>query len=348
MGASTTSVGVPIENVYYLLCYAWDRLDEGALVNVSETRSTDLVNLFTRVLTTGTTHVLRRGLDRGYLVAAEEIAGIRGKLELGPTLKRDLLRKGQAFCAFDELSHDIPANQIIKATMLRLLSVDDLSKENRATVVELYRRLNGISDVFVSRQTFRSVVLHRNNAYYGFLMDVCWLIHQNLLPEEKSGSTVFRDFLRDERQMPLLFQKFVFNFLKRHTKCEVRSPQIRWQNLEGEESSLTYVPLMQTDIVLRDSARCLIIDTKFYQEPLQGQFKKTVHSANLYQMCAYMRNMQASPDEGYAVEGMLLYPTVREDVSLSFLIEGYKLRVSSLNLKQGWAGIHRDLLALVA
>ena len=37
---------IPILNIYYLLCYAWDRLREGQIVDVSALDSHDLSNLF--------------------------------------------------------------------------------------------------------------------------------------------------------------------------------------------------------------------------------------------------------------------------------------------------------------
>lgn len=51
---------IPVENVYYLLCYAWDKLAEKDVVNIDPTKSTDLVNLFARVLASGIDHLLKK------------------------------------------------------------------------------------------------------------------------------------------------------------------------------------------------------------------------------------------------------------------------------------------------
>ena len=58
---------IPILNIYYLLCYAWNKLEESGLVDVKTEDSTTLLDLFARVLISGTTHILKRGLDRGYI-----------------------------------------------------------------------------------------------------------------------------------------------------------------------------------------------------------------------------------------------------------------------------------------
>ena len=57
---------IPVANIYYLLCYAWDVLDErDSLADVDAQESTELLALFARVLNNGTRRLLRRGLDRG-------------------------------------------------------------------------------------------------------------------------------------------------------------------------------------------------------------------------------------------------------------------------------------------
>ena len=41
---------IPIENIYYLLCYAWNKLEEKDRVNISVGDNTELQDLFAKVL----------------------------------------------------------------------------------------------------------------------------------------------------------------------------------------------------------------------------------------------------------------------------------------------------------
>ena len=340
---------IPLRNVYYLLIYAWNRLEEAGILDAGQLPSTQLADLFARVLIGGTTHVLRRGLDRGYTLHEEAIAGVRGKLILGETVKRVLRRSGKAFCEFDELSADTLPNRLLKATFRTLLACNELDKNNRLQIADILRWLRDVKDVQVNSRDFRRIQLHRNNAFYGFLLDVCELIHANMLVDEQSGRTRFRDLIRDEKQMAGVFQTFVFNFLRREqNRFAVSSDELRWRDAKGDEESMQYLPVMQTDIVLSDAKRKIVIDTKYYTEALQsGRYRQTVHSANLYQMYAYLRNMQAAnPDLN--TEGMLLYPVAASAPTLEYELDGFRVRVRSLNLDQPWEEIHRDLLALVA
>lgn len=82
---------IAIRNVYYLLLYAWDRLDEGRMATIDAEPDTDLVDLLASVLVRGVDDLLRRGLDRGYLLDADDISGIRGKFDVSATIKANLL-----------------------------------------------------------------------------------------------------------------------------------------------------------------------------------------------------------------------------------------------------------------
>ena len=112
---------IPVANVYYLLCYAWNKLEESETIRVQPTKSTKLVDLFARVLIGGVEHLLKKDIDRGYVVHREESRVLRGKLNLQTTLKRSLLRRGQVYCEYDDLSFDVLHNQIVKATLSRLV-----------------------------------------------------------------------------------------------------------------------------------------------------------------------------------------------------------------------------------
>ena len=55
---------IPIQNIYYLLCYAWNNLEEKDLIDIKSIQSTNLADLFAKVLISGITHLLKRGIDR--------------------------------------------------------------------------------------------------------------------------------------------------------------------------------------------------------------------------------------------------------------------------------------------
>src|SRR5438876_2731190 len=105
---------IPIQNIYYLLCYAWNRLAEGDVVDVSRLASNKLADLFAVVLLGGVSHVMRRGLDRNYIPREDVLAGIRGHVDVAESARRLYLAHGRALCRFDEFMTNTLPNQIIK------------------------------------------------------------------------------------------------------------------------------------------------------------------------------------------------------------------------------------------
>ena len=340
---------IPIRNVYFLLLYAWDQLAEGELTDVSELESTELADLFASVLVSGIHHVLRRGLDQGYLSHNEEIAGVRGRINIGITARRMLMSHGRAHCEFDELSVDTRPNQILRAAVTHLIGVSGLDSGLKYKLRGVNRELGGISTIPLRKSAFRDIQLHSNNRYYRFLLNVCELICSLSILDEQTGDTRFRDFLEEDGALARLFESFVFNFYRiERPDLNVRSERIAWDVLSSDDPGLSYLPSMKTDISLRSGERTLIIDTKFYQRTFQRHFgKQTIHSGNLYQIYAYLKNLEPNGGPDGQAAGMLLYPTVNEKVRLSFDVPGHRIQICTVDLEKPWQAIREELLGLI-
>ena len=68
---------IPIQNIYFLLCYAWDLLEPDKTVDVEIDGALSLANLYARLLTTGLNEIFRRGIERQYVEYDEVIPGVR-------------------------------------------------------------------------------------------------------------------------------------------------------------------------------------------------------------------------------------------------------------------------------
>jgi len=71
---------IPIQNLYYLLCYSWNRLDEAELVDINIDEFDAPQDLLARILLSGTKKILKKGLDRNYQEYSEETSSIRGRV----------------------------------------------------------------------------------------------------------------------------------------------------------------------------------------------------------------------------------------------------------------------------
>lgn len=339
---------VPVKNIYYIFCYAWQRMDVGGSLPVGLEDAADSTELFSKVLIHATKSVIKKGLDREYVDQKEDLSSPRGKFVFSETIKRNLLENKQLHCTYDELSHNILQNQILKTTLIKLSRTKDLEKELRDEMRLLSLKMHDVDEIRIRPSDFRRIRLHRNNAYYDFIIKLCEMINMALLPSEGGDGYKFSDVLNDENKMGLIFESFVRNFYSIEQKeFKVKSEEIRW-DAAGEETDLSFLPKMQTDISLSSPDRKIIIDTKFYKETMQrnqGGSEK-VRSAHLYQLHAYLSNSENRGFPENEAEGILLYPTVNNRLDLKYEIKGHSVRVFTINLNQDWKNIKLDLLSL--
>ena len=122
-------IKIPILNIYYMLCYSWNILDEQNIVEVEQIDKKDVLNLFASVLCNGITYLLKRGLDRSYVIFEEDSRTIRGKIDFSRTLKKQLLKNAKVACIYDELSHNVLHNQILKSTLKLLIRNEDIDED---------------------------------------------------------------------------------------------------------------------------------------------------------------------------------------------------------------------------
>lgn len=341
---------IPIENIYYLLCYAWNKSEHKDKVLVNTELGMGLLDLFAKLLINATKNLLKNGIEHNYIETKNEISGLKGKLEIAETLKSNLLFKQKTLCKFDEFSTDIINNRILFTTLKKLLSVKDLNHELKKKIMKIIVMFPQITPIKINSSLFKNIKFHRNNRYYEFIINICKIINENLLPTDDKGNFKFYDFRLDERKMNKIYENFLFNFYKIEQKnYKVNRDIIEWK-LEAKDTNIeSYIPLMKTDIVLISNERKIIIDAKFYRETLVENYGvKKIQSGHLYQIFSYLINQENDDDirTKYA-KGVLLYPTTSENYELSYKYKNHEILVKTVNLNQYWKEIHKSLLEII-
>lgn len=343
-------MNIPIQNIYYLLCYAWDKLEEKNKVAVAAEECHGLADLLAKILINASKILLKRGIDTAYISHIDELSGIKGKIKVSDSLQRHLLSKQRALCEFDTYSPDILTNQILVSTLHSLLSTKGLDRAFKKEIRQILHMLPPIKCIKVMPKHFRQIRLHRHNRFYDFILKVCQLIQENLLPTETDGNFTFMDFTRNRRQMNRLFEAFLFKFYQREqNQFTVKRDRITWNFQTADPISAQHLPTMNTDITLRKPNQKIIIDAKFYQNTMLNHYgKERIHSENLYQIFSYLLNQENPAEaESLSAKGILLYPTITREYDLFYQFQQHPIEIRTVNLNRSWQSIHKRLLRTI-
>lgn len=340
---------IPVKNLFFILCYAWGRLDEGELVSASLDEVSTPQDLLARILINGSNRILKDGLDRGYLEFAEESSSLRGKIDFSTSISKLLFEQAKAATIVDELSHNILHNQILKTTLFSLSNSDLVDTKLRSELTRLVRKFNDVDLIRLTASVFKRVQIHQNNSFYAFLTNVCELVYLQGTPNSEIGGMKIRDFSRDEVKMQKVFQDFVFNFYKRNQRgYAVASERLTW-GASGDEAALRLLPNMYTDVSLSSPTRKIILDTKYYAEAFQSNWgKQSFHSSHLYQLSAYLDAAQRTSNEERRIDGVLLYPATNDEFTFKFDLKNHSITVAALDMRHDSNQIGDRLLSLLS
>lgn len=334
-----------IKNIYYMLTYAFRVLRQKNYDKVASESFDHIYDLFATILVKGVNKQVKQGLYKEYVVHQDNLSTVRGKINIRDTISNKLQRKQLIACEYDELTENNLLNQIIKTTILLLLSEESVKDQSKIHLKRLLLHFSEVSMTNPKEISWHSIQYQKNNETYEMLMNICYFIIDNLLLTTVQGS--YKSPMFSEENMNLLFERFVLNYYKEHYKdINVYAPYIKW-NIDQESDQLdeVYLPRMESDIVLETNNKSLIIDTKFYSEPMTKNDKLQSH--NLYQIFSYVKNMDTRGTG--TVSGMLLYAQTEKDIYPDFMyrLDGNLISARTLNLNQNFEAIKEQLNRIV-
>lgn len=323
-----------------MLSYAFSILKEYGYKNVEVEEFNNIAELFASILCKGVSNLSKKGLGRNYIPKEAMISSIKGKINVTESIKTMSILRNQLVCIYDDFSINNVNNKIIKSTLILLLK-SDVSEKIKKDITNSLVYFTEVDEIDLSRVDW-TMKFNRNNREYMMLISICKLVVKGLIQSRNEGSYKLMDFL-DEQRMSRLYEKFILKYYqKHHPNISVSSPYINWQ-LDDEYDLM--LPTMKTDVVLSHGDETLIIDAKYYSKSTQENFKKhSIHSSNLYQIFAYVKN-QSLAEPNKKISGMLLYAKTDNSMleASDYNMSGNKISVRELNLNQDFECIKNDL-----
>ena len=337
---------IPVQNIYYMLAYAFQVLNENGYKNIETEQFDNVGELCAAILSKGVSLQLKRGLGKEYVSETESLSSLRGKIDIAESIKTQSMLRKQLVCTYDDFTVNSYMNRIIKSTM-ELLIRSDITKVRKKELRKLLVFFGDVEPLNIYEINWQ-LQYNRNNQSYRMLISICYLVVKGLLQSNASGATKLMDFL-DEQRMCRLYERFILEYYrKEHPEIKASASQIPWQ-LDDDYSFM--LPVMQTDIMLSKGNTTLIIDAKYYGHTTQEQYGvHTLHSGNLYQIFTYVKNKDAEyGEQPHSVSGMLLYAQTDESAQPNnvYHMGGNKISVRTLNLNGSFSKIASQLDEIV-
>lgn len=273
---------------------------EGALTSLGR-QEHDLLEILIRIFATKLFVAVHRGLPRRYIGLEDDLGTLRGGLDVKRQFTILAATPQKLACRFEELSSDIPLNQLMKAAVLQLRAVSG-SPENQRRLRELALAFADVRSVPLSQVVVQNVVLDRTNTDWHELVRLAKLLLGRQFQTTSAGRIEGFSLLFE---MNTLFEEFIGRTLQRRlagTDLEVSLQGPRSHVLSEKDGGAFRFRTIPDIVIHRGGNPFLIIDTKWKR--LKGELddrKRGVGQSDVYQMLAY-------GDVYNVARLMLLYP----------------------------------------
>ena len=346
---------IPVRNLWLLLLYASDlfRMKGSAFLDI-EDNPDDIADLVAELLSAIVQHRLRRNLNFDYQAREDVLNRVRGRIDLLYTERHQLLMRGKVACRFEELTVNTPRNCYVREALEKLAHVVTRSdlKDKCLTLVKTLEQAG-----VIGKSPNHSEILRIRYNHYDkedrVMLNAAYLAFNLSLLNEEAGPKRLVSHDR-EKQIGRLFEKAVHGFYTHILSGQgwsVNAPRYGWQVDIATEGARKILPQMKTDIVLEHAIQNvrIVIDTKFTSIIKRGWYREeTLSSGYIYQIYAYLRSQEKLEDPlSEKSYGLLLHPTVDEDVDERVMIQGHVIKFATVNLAASAKEIRDRLISVV-
>ncbi|MEN8915880.1 MAG: restriction endonuclease [Alteriqipengyuania sp.] len=324
------------------------KLGDGQALSMARQKET-LLDILIRLFADRLLAETRRGLPRAYMAQEEDLAALRGRLNVIRQFTHHAVRPDRLACQFDTLLPDTPLLRIMKACVL-LLRRHAHALETQRRLDELRFVLAEVRDIPVSALPWTQVRIDRTNRRWESIYELAKLFlkreWQRTDHDPKAGQGITLLFAMND-----LFEAYVAALVRKallgsdltvHSQGGSRYCLME----EGEGGN----PRFQTtpDILIKRHEQVdLVLDTKWKLIGRNPEDKKRgVSQSDVYQMMAYARLYRCR-------DLVLLYPhhTALGAPALAIkyrLAEGgERLKVASIDVTKSTAEVIQSLRELI-
>lgn len=232
--------------------------------------------------------LIKKGIKSGYVNTEENINFYKGKLNVNGHIRLNVVHKERFYVQFDNYSKDISENRIIKSTLIYLKS----KTTNSTLQNEIRKSLFIFDEVEVSKnysEDFNKCINNRIMDDYDNILQWCKIfLSKQSFTNYNGASTAYALLFPMEK----IFEYYVAKQLKESECFKNYNMDIQYGKLYLLEKPKKFKLI--PDIVVRDSERIIIIDTKW--KILNDDYDSNygISQSDLYQMYAYAKKYNSN------------------------------------------------------
>lgn len=345
---------IPVQNIWILFLYASDLASFKGRFQSEVESSPTIYDLVARLLCHILERRLKKNLNQTFLPNASILTRVRGKIDHLKTARNQLMQKGQVFCKYEHLTVNTPQNRLLRTALGRLtFKVKDKAITSRCKYFYHHLSILGVDDKPILDHEVDAIHISRSNKEDRLAFELSKLVFSIRLPSRNLGKSEFSDVDTSAYLVRRLFEKAIRNFYKLELSSKdgwVTYPtekHLRWPIEKSSKLIDEIMPIMRADIIIdnKKTGERTIIDTKFaniFGRSLHRE--KSLKSQYIYQIYCYLRTQEDVTEVGSKkAQGLLLHPSVHEQVDEYIELQGHKIRFVTINLAQPSAGLMRDL-----
>lgn len=291
-------------------------LKNSPFVNISKAhietqRDFPILEVFIKSFITEAETVFNHGVKSDYVLKEENVPYLKGKLIINQNIKFNFADKSKFYCEFSEYSPDIPANKLVKTTLLKLMKLTS----SYSSYYSINKILSHLEEVSTSSNIKGDLakVQSSNRLLSKYKMLLLW---SEIFLTNKS----FTNFKGDNLNMAILFpmerifEDYIAHLFTKYSdgyriKLQDKSYFLinhRTNNL-GVKIEKQIFGLKPDIVINKDKDRTKIVDTKW---KLLNQFAEKrnydISQADMYQLYAYGKKYSTDKIDPKLI---LLYPS---------------------------------------
>jgi 5-methylcytosine-specific restriction enzyme subunit McrC len=278
----------------------------------------DLLEILIRLFCDRLFDAVHRGLPRRYVGQEADLSALRERLDVQRQFTILAVSPQKLACRYEDLSPDIPLNQIMRAAVNFLLRIARASG-NQRRLAELSFAFADVSVVPINQLPWDRVILDRTNIAWATLLKFARLLLGQRFQTTSTGGEQGFSLLFE---MNTLFEEYIGRTLRRALggsglDVYLQAPR---DHALAEDNGTRRFPTRPDIVISLNAEHLLIVDTKWKR--LNGPIddpQRGVGQADVYQMMAYSQVYQCG-------RLMLLYPHYNEIGSEEGILDAYSIR----------------------